>query len=170
MIRLKLYVIVLSIKQRENKDFGTAAGVKAETTEHLFHRLHLEGRQHNKLRAADVLQITKHSLQSHESCAEEELIQTFIQKLLMMNYRARYIITKRSMNRITHSKGNITHLKIRVIFTMTFSSLMKKTSQYERIHPMDVQMAVFHCADGFLKQLMVTKCLSVSVRSASACS
>ncbi|KAL0198778.1 hypothetical protein M9458_007318, partial [Cirrhinus mrigala] len=31
------------------------------------------------------------------------------------------------------------------------------TSQSERIHPMDVQMAVFHCADGFLKQLMVTK-------------
>ncbi|KAG1966991.1 interferon-induced very large GTPase 1-like [Pimephales promelas] len=34
---------------------------------------------------------------------------------------------------------------------------VSKTSQSERIHPMDVQMAVFHCADGFLKQLMVTK-------------
>ncbi|ROL45342.1 Interferon-induced very large GTPase 1 [Anabarilius grahami] len=32
-----------------------------------------------------------------------------------------------------------------------------RSSQSERIHPMDVQMAVFHCADGFLKQLMVTK-------------
>ncbi|XP_016111696.1 interferon-induced very large GTPase 1-like [Sinocyclocheilus grahami] len=26
-----------------------------------------------------------------------------------------------------------------------------------KIHPMDVQMAIFHCADSFLKQLMVTK-------------
>ncbi|KAK7175519.1 hypothetical protein R3I93_002437 [Phoxinus phoxinus] len=33
----------------------------------------------------------------------------------------------------------------------------KGISQSDRIHPMDVQMAVFHCADGFLKQLMVTK-------------
>ncbi|KAI2666988.1 Interferon-induced very large GTPase 1 [Labeo rohita] len=33
----------------------------------------------------------------------------------------------------------------------------KGTGQSEQIHPMDVQMAVFHCADGFLKQLMVTK-------------
>ncbi len=31
------------------------------------------------------------------------------------------------------------------------------TSPSDPIHPMDVQMAVFHCADGFLKQLMVTK-------------
>ncbi|KAL0198940.1 hypothetical protein M9458_007480, partial [Cirrhinus mrigala] len=37
------------------------------------------------------------------------------------------------------------------------SSSNKRTSQCERIHPMDVQMAMFHCADGFLKQLMVTK-------------
>ncbi len=157
MIRLKLYVIVLSIKQRENKDFGTAAGVKAETTEHLFHRLHLEGRQHNKLRAADVLQITKHSLQSHESCAEEELIQTFIQKLLMMNYRARYIITK-EINEQDHTQQREYHSskdKGDIYNDIFFSN--EETSQYERIHPMDVQMAVFHCADGFLKQLMVTK-------------
>ncbi|KAL0159230.1 hypothetical protein M9458_042955, partial [Cirrhinus mrigala] len=31
------------------------------------------------------------------------------------------------------------------------------TSQSGQIHSMDVQMAVFHCADVFLKQLMVTK-------------
>ncbi|KAI2642377.1 Interferon-induced very large GTPase 1 [Labeo rohita] len=52
------------------------------------------------------------------------MIQTFIQKLLMMNYRARYIKTNQLMN---------------------------------TVHPMDVQMSVFHCADVFLKQLMVTK-------------
>ncbi|XP_073713915.1 interferon-induced very large GTPase 1-like [Misgurnus anguillicaudatus] len=30
-------------------------------------------------------------------------------------------------------------------------------SKPDPVHPMDVQMAVFHCADSFLKQLMVTK-------------
>ncbi len=33
----------------------------------------------------------------------------------------------------------------------------KGTSHSDPVHPMDVQMAVFHCADCFLKQLMVTK-------------
>ncbi|KAL0199415.1 hypothetical protein M9458_007955, partial [Cirrhinus mrigala] len=37
------------------------------------------------------------------------------------------------------------------------SSSNEGTSQSDLIHPMDVQMAVFHCADVFLKQLMVTK-------------
>ncbi|XDV12147.1 hypothetical protein PO909_000869 [Leuciscus waleckii] len=116
----------------------------------LFHRLHLESRQHNKLRTVDVLQLTAHSLQSHESCAEEELIQTFLQKLLMMDYRARYIhINKgkeqdQTQRRDKNSENEVTSSK-------------KGTSVSEQIHPMDVQMAVFHCADGFLKQLMVTK-------------
>ncbi|XP_026075257.1 interferon-induced very large GTPase 1-like [Carassius auratus] len=109
-------------------------------TETLFHRLLLKDRHHNKLRAADVLQLTAHSLHSHESCAEEELIQSFIQKLLITDYRARYIKTKDN-NEEVH-KGSVSNEEI---------------GQYEKIHSMDVQMAVFHCADSFLKQLMVTK-------------
>ncbi|XP_039545686.1 interferon-induced very large GTPase 1-like isoform X1 [Pimephales promelas] len=106
---------------------------------------------HNKLRAADVLQITEYSLQSRESCAEEELIQTFIQKLLMMDYRARYIKTtdaQQKDNDSSEDDGDI----------FTVMSLSNEwTSQSDQIHPMDVQMAVFHYADGFLKQLLVTK-------------
>ncbi|KAK9978749.1 hypothetical protein ABG768_020488 [Culter alburnus] len=159
-------IIVLCIKQRGNKDTGTA-GLRADQflqqksagagINDLFHRLHLEGRHHNKLRAADVLQITEHSLQSHDSCAEEELIQTFLQKLLMMNYRARYIHAKENNEEDqTQQTGNDHSDDKSDIFDDIFFSY-EKTSQSERIHPMDVQMAVFHCADGFLKQLMVTK-------------
>ncbi|XP_067282729.1 interferon-induced very large GTPase 1-like [Pseudorasbora parva] len=101
------------------------------------------------MRAADVLQLTSAILlQSHEFCAEEDLIQTFIQKLLMMNYRARYIKTNKAIEQETDAHD---------IFFNLMSVTNKGTSQSERIHPMDVQMAVFHCADGFLKQLMVTK-------------
>ncbi|ROJ08808.1 Interferon-induced very large GTPase 1 [Anabarilius grahami] len=117
-----------------------------ERIQHLLQRLHLD-RHHNKLRAADVLQITKHSLQSHESCAEEELIQTFIQKLLMMNYRARCI----------HAKENNDSFEDESDIFKDLSLSNTGTSQSVQIHPMDVQMALFHCADGFLKQLMVTK-------------
>ncbi|XP_050975869.1 interferon-induced very large GTPase 1 isoform X2 [Labeo rohita] len=121
----------------------------------LFDKLHLEARPN--LRAADVLQITKYSLQSCESCAEEELIQTFTQKLLMMNYRARYIKTKATneqddtQQEDKFSPGD----EFDIFDEMSMSN--KETSQSQRIHPMDVQMAVFHCADGFLKQLIVTK-------------
>uniref|UniRef100_A0A8C1MXV7 VLIG-type G domain-containing protein n=1 Tax=Cyprinus carpio TaxID=7962 RepID=A0A8C1MXV7_CYPCA len=95
---------------------------KEKKIERLFHKLRLD--INHRLRAADVLQITAHSLQSRESCAEEELIQTYIQKLLIMNYRARFVKNNQTIN---------------------------------TVHPMDVQMAVFHCAHGLLKQIMVTK-------------
>ncbi|XP_051745708.1 interferon-induced very large GTPase 1-like [Ctenopharyngodon idella] len=122
----------------------------------LLHRLHLYNHQ-NKLKASDVLQISAHSLQSHESCAEEELIQTFIQKLLMMNYRARYIKTKETnKENYTKQRDNDSSDEEGDIFkAMSLSN--KGTNQSERMNPMDVQMAMFHCADGFLKQLMVTK-------------
>ncbi|ROL43142.1 Interferon-induced very large GTPase 1 [Anabarilius grahami] len=120
----------------------------------LFDRLHLEGSHDHKLRAADVLQITEHSLQSIESCAEEELIQTFLQKLLMMNYRARYIKTNQT-NDTKQEDKDLSQDEFDIFDEMSLSN--NGTTQSERIHPMDVQMAVFHCADGFLKQLMVTK-------------
>ncbi|XP_067311605.1 interferon-induced very large GTPase 1-like [Pseudorasbora parva] len=124
-------------------------------TKHLFNRLHLK-EMHHKLRAADFLQLTAHSLKSSESCAEEELIQTFMQKLLMMNYRARYIQVEENKQHHTKQRENNSHEDMSDIFkAMSFSN--EGLNQSDCIHPMDVQMAVFHCADGFLKQLMVTK-------------
>ncbi|XP_067303591.1 interferon-induced very large GTPase 1-like [Pseudorasbora parva] len=133
---------------------------KLTSSKILFDRLYVGGRCQNTLRPADVLQITAHSLQSHESCAEEELIQTFIQKLLMMNYRARCIKTGET-NEDDHTyqgpSGSFRHEADSDIFLREMSLSNEGTSQSDLIHPMDVQMAVFHCADGFLKQLMVTK-------------
>ncbi|KTF97353.1 hypothetical protein cypCar_00046427, partial [Cyprinus carpio] len=140
----------------ENKDIVTAE-VRAERTEYLFHKLHLKGRYSHKLRAADVLQITEHSLQTHESCAEEELIQTYIQKLLMMNYTARYITNKEmSEQHHTQQRDSDSPEDESDIFESMYLS-NKGTSQSDLIHPMDVQMAVFLRADGLLKQLMATK-------------
>ncbi|XDV11361.1 hypothetical protein PO909_000324 [Leuciscus waleckii] len=129
-----------------------------QTIKHLFHRLHVEVEHLNKLRAADVLQITKHSLQSHESCAEEELIQTFTQKLLMMDYRARYIHAKETNEQDDTQQRDSDSCEDEGDLFDDFKEIpLSKTSLSELIHPMDVQMAAFHCADGLLKQLMVTK-------------
>ncbi|XP_077061618.1 interferon-induced very large GTPase 1-like [Siphateles boraxobius] len=149
---------------RENTSIGTAE-VSADQPDTdrkekacLFARLHLEDSHHNKLRAADILQISAHSLESHETCAEEELIQTFTQKLLMMDYRARYIKTNRqddTQQRDTNSSDDEDDIFDHNLHSTSLSNT--GTSQSVQIHPMDVQMAVFHCADGLLKQLMVTK-------------
>uniref|UniRef100_A0A672L591 VLIG-type G domain-containing protein n=1 Tax=Sinocyclocheilus grahami TaxID=75366 RepID=A0A672L591_SINGR len=131
---------------------------RTEKMNSLFHRLHLEGRHLNKLKTADVHQLSAHSLQSHkESCAEDELIQTYIQKLLMMDYRARYIKTKETNEKdhTQQSANDSSEIEGDIFKEMNFSN--EATSQSDLIHPMDVQMGVFHCADGFLKQLMVTK-------------
>ncbi|XP_052444058.1 interferon-induced very large GTPase 1-like [Carassius gibelio] len=128
---------------------------KTEKTQHLFRRLYPY--KNNKPTVADVLQITENSLKSHESCTEEELIVTFLQKLLMMNYRARYININKANEQDQAQKKHTDSSEDIVDIFKAISLSNKGTSQSERSHPMDVQMVVFHCADGFLKQLMVNK-------------
>ncbi|XP_051988732.1 interferon-induced very large GTPase 1-like [Xyrauchen texanus] len=130
---------------------------RRENREHLFQRLHLEGKLQNKLEREDVLQITADSSQSQESCAEEELFQTFLQKLLLMNYRARYIKTKETKKQEHTQQKDNDSSDDEGDFFREMSLSNEETSRSDPVHPMDVQMAVFHCADSFLKQLMVTK-------------
>ncbi len=148
---------MLFISQRTTEEQTTENEGPDEGPKTLFHRLHLDKHQY-KLTATDVLQLTAHSLQSHESCAEEELIQMFIHKLLMMDYKARCINVKTDEEGHTQQCNNDS-FKQEADFDDFCSELMsdKKTSKSDPVHPMDVQMAAFHCADGLLKQLMVTK-------------
>ncbi|XP_073731656.1 interferon-induced very large GTPase 1-like isoform X2 [Misgurnus anguillicaudatus] len=105
--------------------------------EKLFSRLNLTNRHQDKLRTEDFLKITESSLQSQEPQKETELVNSFLHKLLNMNYRARETHIKHREDQQTPANYNP---------EVDFD-----------IHVMDVQMAVFHCADSFLKQLMVTK-------------
>ncbi|XP_073721261.1 interferon-induced very large GTPase 1-like [Misgurnus anguillicaudatus] len=126
-------------------------------TRHLFQRLQLKNNIYKKLRAPDVLQISTHSLQSCESCDEEELVKNYLQKLLMMNYRARYIdINETNEQHHTQQTDKDTSENGGDFFEeVSFSNnVIRKTNS---VHLMDVQMAVFHCVDSLLKQLMVTK-------------
>ncbi|XP_065134322.1 interferon-induced very large GTPase 1-like [Paramisgurnus dabryanus] len=130
---------------------------RIENIKHLFHKFLLTDRHESKLRAADVLEISAHSLQSHESCAEKDLVQTFLQNLLTINYRARYIKIKETNEHHHRQQRENDSKKHESNFFKVLSSSNKKVNKPDRVHPMDVQMAVFHCADSFLKQLMVTK-------------
>nr|XP_055043536.1 interferon-induced very large GTPase 1-like [Misgurnus anguillicaudatus] len=105
--------------------------------EKLFSRLHLTNRHQDKLSTEDFLQITESSPQSQEPQKETELVNCFLHKLFNMNYRARETHIKHREDQQTPANYNP---------EVDFD-----------IHVMDIQMAVFHCADSFLKQLMVTK-------------
>ncbi|XP_048036173.1 interferon-induced very large GTPase 1-like isoform X2 [Megalobrama amblycephala] len=120
----------------QKDETGQNPKVGAQTNqqlEELYDRLDLTKRRQDKMKTADILQITKSSFQSQEPQEENELVNSFLQKLINMNYRARYTAIKHRKKEGNKDRAN------------------------PDIHPMDVQIAVFHCADGFLKQLMVTK-------------
>nr|XP_055050978.1 interferon-induced very large GTPase 1-like [Misgurnus anguillicaudatus] len=154
-------------QQEENKDTETAGGRpdqqlqedkrRIENIKQLFHKLLLTDRHQSKLRAEDVFEISAHSLQSHESCTEKDLVQTFLQNLLTINYRARYIKTKETNEHHHRQQREKDSKKKESNFFKAMFSSNKGVSKPDPVHPMDLQMAVFHCADSFLKQLMVTK-------------
>ncbi|XP_072530487.1 uncharacterized protein [Salminus brasiliensis] len=126
-----------------------------DKTEQLFTRLYLK-REKQKLKPADVLQITVQPLPWQEPCAEKDLAQTFLQRLLLMDYRARSIPIKET--EVDHTQSGTVIKKEED----TFEDFLKSVSAEEQtqecsIHPMDVQMAVLYCSDSFLKQLIVTK-------------
>ncbi|XP_065134350.2 interferon-induced very large GTPase 1-like [Paramisgurnus dabryanus] len=138
-----------------NPDQNQQVTIRKEKLEHLLQKLQLKDQ--NKLRVADVLQIAIHSLQSHEVCTEKELVKNYLQKLLMMNYRARYIKTKETNEHHHTQQTDKDSVNQKGSFFKAMSLSNKGVCKPDPVHPMDVQMAVFHCADSFLKQLMVTK-------------
>ncbi|XP_059384439.1 interferon-induced very large GTPase 1-like [Carassius carassius] len=122
---------VCSLKRYETSQNQKLGPKNNEQLNKLYHRLDLTKRLQNKMRTKNILEI-KSTLQSQEPQQEAELVNSFLQKLMNMNYSARYTVIK-------HRKKD------------------RKQDYNHDIHPMDVQMAVFQCADGFLKQMMVTK-------------
>ncbi|XP_049331724.1 interferon-induced very large GTPase 1-like [Astyanax mexicanus] len=134
-----------------------------ETKKHLdqlFTKLHLKGHQKEKLKSGDVLQVTAQPLVWKESCTEKELVQTFLQRLLLMDYRARKITNKETASEADHvqsGSGDKSKKKSVSGFIKTKKTKLERAIHNNTVHPMDVQMAVFHCSDSFLKQLIVTK-------------
>ncbi|XP_014838567.1 PREDICTED: uncharacterized protein LOC106915470 [Poecilia mexicana] len=91
---------------------------RQKETEKLLRRLHLQGQHQRTLTSEYFVQIGLPIKKTE--IFETDLVCAFLQRLMMLDYRARYI-------------------------------------QQNHVHPMDVQMAAFHCSDSFLKQKMITK-------------
>ncbi len=131
----------------QNPNLGTKSN---EQVHKLYHRLDLTKCLQDKMSTTDIFEISKTSVQSQEPQIENELVNSFLQKLINMDYRARYTVIKHK------NKNNQKTTVTKTEGEDQSANYNPEVNNYD-IHPMDVQMAVFHCADGFLKQLMVTK-------------
>ncbi|XP_067472122.1 interferon-induced very large GTPase 1-like isoform X3 [Thunnus thynnus] len=128
--------------------------------ETLLSRLHLQDKYEKKLTPGDFLKIGP-SVKQHSDTSEKDLAHTFLQKLMMLDYRARYIPVKQDSPEMSHSMCDpvfdtvdTEDIDLEALLSTSVDSNQPKQSH---VHPMDVQMAVFHCSDSFLKQNMITK-------------
>ncbi|XP_030591318.1 interferon-induced very large GTPase 1-like [Archocentrus centrarchus] len=123
--------------------------------EKLLRRLHLHDNYQQKMSTADFLKIGPPVKQSHDT-SEKDLAYTFLQRLMMLDYRARDIPVRQDNPDVSCSQS------VPVSDSDDFDDLFRDSADSDKskeshVHPMDVQMAVFHCSDSFLKQNMVTK-------------
>ncbi|XP_049331726.1 interferon-induced very large GTPase 1-like [Astyanax mexicanus] len=124
---------------------------RARLKEDLLKRLDLDLKYNNKLTKEGFLEITP-LLQNDECKTEKDLVHTFIQRLLTIDYRARHLSVK---NHPTIPKS---HPVGKGVFgALSNRNAGNKEKKQAHVHPMDVEMAVFHCSDNFLQQIMVTK-------------
>lgn len=119
-----------------------------------------------KMKTADFHIINRATLSGDQPLENKELPNEFLQKLLVLDYGARYvhcekkskaspsnISTNNDDNTIGSSGDHIENL-----FGRNKKGTKKQNAkQAPRIHPMDVQMAIFHCADDFMRQYIYTK-------------
>ncbi|XP_026202199.1 interferon-induced very large GTPase 1-like [Anabas testudineus] len=129
-------------------------------TKTLLSRLHLEDTFQQKLSPAEFLKIGPSVKQDHET-SEKDLAHTFLQRLMMLDYRARYIPVKQDSSGLSSSTSiavvDTVETEESALDAFYNTSTDKDESKLVNVHPMDVQMAVFHCSDSFLKQNMITK-------------
>ncbi|XP_030649183.1 interferon-induced very large GTPase 1-like [Chanos chanos] len=135
---------------------------KEQKINQLLNSINLTGKYEDKLKTDDFLEIRKSPSQHKEPCSKKTMVQIFLQRLFTMDYRARYtLVREETTGTSTVEPGGVQASGLErgsdffaSIFNPKSASEAKKPSH---IHPMDVQMAVFHCADRFLQQFMVTK-------------
>ncbi|KAL3984125.1 E3 ubiquitin-protein ligase [Sarotherodon galilaeus] len=77
----------------------------------------------------------------------------------MLDYRARYIAVRPDSPEVTTVSDDteIDYNDLEYFLKTSADTNDKEREENPLVHPMDVQMAVFHCSDSFLKQMMITK-------------
>ncbi|XP_060106640.1 interferon-induced very large GTPase 1-like [Heteronotia binoei] len=128
----------------------------------LIKRLQLEQYYPNKMKMSDFHLIQKTSLFDNHPSTDQELPCYFLEKILMLDYQARYVAYKDETS-LQQGEANISdaseHLDdLDYIFEDAGEGCHEVIPSIQKsIHPMDVQMAIFYCADDFMRQYIAMK-------------
>ncbi|XP_061481881.1 interferon-induced very large GTPase 1-like [Rhineura floridana] len=128
----------------------------------LIKTLGLEKYYPNKMQMTDFHFIHNTSLYGSQPSTESELPLYFLEKLLMLDYRARYLVCKDNIKPDNVSNFADDANKPLDDLDYIFSDVSEEhheavQSSQKHVHPMDVQMAIFLCADDFTRQYIATK-------------
>uniref|UniRef100_A0A147AYL8 Interferon-induced very large GTPase 1 n=1 Tax=Fundulus heteroclitus TaxID=8078 RepID=A0A147AYL8_FUNHE len=133
---------------------------RQKETEKLLRRLQLQDPHQKMLSSENFVKISPPMKQTNE-ISEEDLACAFVQRLMMLDYRARYIPVQRENSDVNNSQAfpvsesaDTDDDDLDALFS---TSTDLDQSKENHVHPMDVQMAVLHCSDSLLKQKIITK-------------
>ncbi|XP_068963943.1 interferon-induced very large GTPase 1-like [Petaurus breviceps papuanus] len=159
-----------SVSQRKKKTRELEAStitqqevIKTSNFLELSKRLGLEHYYPRKVRQADFNLIYKASVHDTQPGTDKQLPFYFLQKLLMLDYKLRYLVCKG--NGDTRSSGitKLTNLEADSadpyddLFDDKITPSLPLFPGPSHIHPMDIQMMIFHCADDFMRQYISNK-------------
>lgn len=127
----------------------------------LLKRLGLQSYYPRKMGSEDFHIIHKTSVHDSLPSKESELPFYFLQKLLSVDYSVRYLTCKdKSKPEITPAP-KATEEEPSDSFDDFFSVLDERApesaTRESHVHPMDLQMAIFHCANDFMRQYISSK-------------
>ncbi|XP_068260006.1 interferon-induced very large GTPase 1-like [Nyctibius grandis] len=130
---------------------------------HLLKRLGLERHYPRKMGTEDFHIIYKTSLHDSQPSKDSELPFYFLQKLLTVDYQVRYLTCKDESNpglalvpKTTEQQHEPSD-SFDDFFTDLEGEAPASATRESHVHPMDLQMAIFHCADDFMRQYISTK-------------
>ncbi|CAN0418432.1 unnamed protein product [Lampetra fluviatilis] len=136
----------------------------------LIERLSLIKYYPKELHTSDVCVINRSPIQTNpDRCTEQELALSYLQKLMMIDYRARCVSfqcenqNQGKLNNLSQSTNTNKSHNSDSFFSddndddVINNSDGPRTNTETHIHPMDLQMAIFHCGDNFVRQYIYTK-------------
>nr|XP_048283614.1 interferon-induced very large GTPase 1-like [Myodes glareolus] len=130
----------------------------------LLQRLGLEHHYPKRMSRADFHLIYKISVYNTQPRSEQELPFYFLQKLLMLDCGFRHLVFKNNGNANTQdsvgpgNSENVSFDPYEEFFDDRYKLTNSSTTEFRpHIHPMDIQMAIFHCTDYLARQYILSK-------------
>ncbi|XP_059564756.1 interferon-induced very large GTPase 1-like [Myotis daubentonii] len=150
-------------KPHENGDIKGEV-IKDTAFLELLQHLGLEHFYPKKMSKTHFHLINKTSVYNSQPISESELHQCFLQKLQVLDYELRYLVfrddgdTLNQVNPSASNEGNEAFNPYKYLFEDSNAPNIPSPSKPRpHIHPMDIQMAILHCADDFARQYILSK-------------